>query len=267
MQRKIWLLALILAQAACRASETAQPRGPVPIAPDPAPRVSDLTLEQVIAKALAARGGEEKLRAVKAVKMTGTMTTREVSAGPTTLLVAPRRYLRRIVQGASGALINAVDGAAAWEVSPRNGIVKPTPMSAPDAARFRRLADPQGPLLDWQAKGNKVGLVGKLSWQGQEVYKLELTYADGGVNHLYLDAQSFLPVRMVSSLYVPPLGKDIPVEYVYRDFREVAGVKWPFVEEGRAPDVDFKQAIVWQRIEVNPPIDDAAFSMERKSGR
>jgi hypothetical protein len=156
-------------------------------------------------------------------------------------------------------MINTVDGETTWEVSPRNGILRPTPMSARDAARFRHMADPQGPLVDAQAKGNKVEMVGRQAWQDKQVYKLKVTFSDGGVNYLYLDAQSSLPVRQVSSLYVPPLGKEIEVEFVYDDYRDAGGVKWPFLEKGSAPEVNFVQSISWDKIEVNQPLDEAAF--------
>jgi hypothetical protein len=259
MNRKIWPLALILALLACRPSETAQRQPSALLPPDPAPQSADLTVDQLVARYEAARGGEDKLKNIKSVKMSGRMATRDNSASPVTTMIAPGRYLRRIEQAPGSILINAVDGPATWEVSPRTGILKPTPMSAKDAARFRHFADPQGALVDHQAKGNQLELVGKQSWQGTQVYKLKVTFGDGGVHYLYLDAQSFLPVRLVSSLYVPPLGKDIDVEFVYEEYRDVEGIKWPMVEKGSAPEVNFVQTISWDKIEVNPPFDDSAF--------
>jgi len=259
MNRKIWPLVLALALAACRAPETAQSQPSAPLAPDAAPQAADLTAEQVIAKYEDARGGAEKLRAIKTMQATGRMATRDNSKSPITLMIAPGRYMRRIEQAPGTIMTNTVDGETTWEVSPRNGILRPTPMSAKDAARFRHMADPQGPLVDAQAKGNKVEMIGKQAWEGKQVYKLKVTFSDGGINYLYLDTQSFLPVRQVSSLYVPPLGKDIDVEFLYEDYRDAGGMKWPFVEKGSAPEVNFVQTISWDRIEVNQPLDEAAF--------
>jgi len=156
-----------------------------------------------------------------------------------------------------------VDGSTTWEVNPRNGIVKPAPMSEKDAARFRRFADPQGPLVNPQAKGYQVKVLGKMPWNGSEVYKTEVVFPDAGTHFVYLDATSYLPVRMVHKLYVPPLGKDIDVEFRYSDFRDVQGVKWPFVEEGSAPEVNFNQTISWEKVEVNAPADESLFQMKK----
>jgi hypothetical protein len=258
MTRKIWLLMLVLAAVACRASDT--PAVSI-VADDPAPQASDLTVDQLIAKYVAARGGEQKLRGLHALRMTGKITTVEIADRPVLVAIAPGRYLRRIEQDASSTLINAVDGATGWEVSPRRGVRAPTPMSAQDTARFQHLADPQGPLFDSAAKGDKIEMTGRQPWRDTQVYKLKVTFRDGGVNYYYLDARSFLPVRIVSGMYIPPLGRDIAVEFGYRDFRAVDGVQCPFAEEASAPEVSFKQTISWDKVEVNPPLDESLFKM------
>lgn len=261
--RKLLLLTVVGVLLACKASETAPRREPEQLAADPQLQASDLTAEQLMERSNAARGGEEKLRNLHSVRMTGTMATGEAAAAPVLVAIEPGRYLRRIEQGPDATLIQVVDGSTTWEVNPRNGIVKPAPMSEREAARFRRFADPQGPLVNPQAKGAQVKVLGKMSWNSSQVYKTEVVFPDGGIHYVYLDATSFLPVRMVHKLYVPPLGRDIDVEFRYSDFRDVQGVKWPFVEEGSAPEVDFEQTISWQKIEVNVPADESLFQMKK----
>jgi hypothetical protein len=261
MKRKIWPLLTIMALMACRPSETQlfPHHSPDPLPPDPAPQASDLTADQLIAKYEAARGGEPKLKAIQSVKMTGSWSANVGSSSTITVLITPGHYLRRIAQGADVTMMSSVDGAATWEVIPRNGITKPTPMSAKDAARFRHLADPQGPFVDAKAKGNKVEVIGKQPWRDSQVYKLKVTYADGGASNVYLDARSFLPVRIVNNLFVAQLNKNIDSESVYQDFRDVNGVKWPFTEKVNVPEANFTQAITWSKIEVNQPLDASAF--------
>lgn len=261
MKRKIWPLVAIMALMACRPSETQlfPHHSPEPLPPDPTPQASDLNADQLIAKYEAARGGEQKLKAIQSVKMTGSWSANVGSASAVTVLITPGHYMRRIAQGSDVTMTNVVDGDTTWEVIPRNGITKPTPMSAKDASRFRHLADPHGPLVDAKAKGNKVEVVGKMPWRDTQVYKLKVTYADGGASNLYLDARSFLPVRSVTSLFVPQLNKNIDSESVYGDYRDVNGVKWPFSEKVNVPEANFTQSISWSKIEVNQPMDPAAF--------
>jgi hypothetical protein len=250
MNRTLWPLALLVALTAC---------GPTPMASDAAPQPSDLTADQLVARYIAARGGEQNLRRVQSVKMTGTWGRTAKSSTPITLLITPGHYLRQIGQGARLHSIKAVNGPATWELSPGAGIARPEAMTAEEVSRFRNLADPQGPLVDAQAKGNKVEVVGKLSWQKSQIYKLKVTFPDERVNYFYLDARSFLPVRVVSTLYLPQVGKEVPVEHIYEDYRDVGGVKWPFTEKANAPEGRVTQVTSWKSIEVNTPVNEAAF--------
>ncbi|HYU33718.1 MAG TPA: PepSY domain-containing protein [Thermoanaerobaculia bacterium] len=228
-----------------------------PLPPDPAPQASDLNADQVVARYLAARGGEQRLKGIRTVKMTGTRETDFTL--PITIVIAPGRFSRRVTQGSQVALWNVVDGQTNWEINQRSGIVKPTPMPAKSAARYHRLADPQGPLVDARAKGNKIEVVGKQPLNGSPVYKLEVTSPDGAESYYYLDAKTFLPRRMVSSQYFAQVDEDYDVEVFYGDYRDVGGMKFPFKETTNAPEAHFSQTITWDKIELNQPIDDAAF--------
>lgn len=251
MTRKLWPIALLLALTACHSS--------APMEPDPAAQTSDLTAEQLIEKFIAARGGQEKLAGIQVVKMTGTFSTGQTSPSPVTVTIAPGHYLRRIEQGSGSASIKGVNRESAWQSNAQSG--KTEAMPPKDAARFRRLADPQGPLFDHQGKGNKVEVIGKLPWRETQVYKLKVTFRDGGVNHIYLDEKSFLPVRVVTTLYVAQADADIDLELLYEDYRDVEGVKWPFKETANAPEAGFTQTISWDKIEVNrQPLDESMFT-------
>jgi hypothetical protein len=252
MNRKLWPLALLVALTAC---------GPSPMPPDAAHQPSDLTADQLIARYQAARGGEQKLQGIQSARMTGTWGRTANSPIPITVMIAPGRYLRQIGRGASLHSVKTVDGSTTWELGPEVGISKPELMVAEDAARFRNLADPQGPLVNAPAKGNKVEVIGKLPWQGSQVYKLKVTFPDKRVNYFYLDAQSFLPVRVVSTLYLPQIGREIDLEHIYQDYRDINGVKWPFTEKANAPQGRVAQVTTWKKIEVNPPLDESAFKM------
>jgi len=254
MYRTLWPLALTLALTAC---------GPSPLPPDAAVQPSDLTVDQLVARSNAARGGEEKLRSIGAVRMTGTFGARPTSRIAASATITPGHYLRQIGEGASLVSIKAVDGPAAWELNPLAGILKPEAMVPEDASRFRHLADPQGPLVDAAAKGNKIEVAGKLPWRGSQVYKLNVTFPDGHTSFVYLDAKSFLPVRTVGTLYLPMINREVGLEVTYDDYRVVDGVKWPFTEKSRAPEGRVAQTIFWKKIEVNAPIEETVFKNPR----
>lgn len=261
MKRRALPLAIVLLCLAAPALRAQHQMG-LPMEPDPAPKPSDLNAAQLMAKHAEARGGEAKLKAIQSVTMTGTWVTTQSKSSPITVTLGPGRYLRKIDQpdAASGkASYKAVDGATTWEITPQLGVFNPIPMVPKDASRYRRLADAQGPLVDAAAKKNKVEVVGKTSWKGADVYKLKVTYPDGGSNFLYLDAKTFQVVRVVDVLYVNQMKKEFGLEIIFEDYRDVNGVKWPFTEKVKAPEVNFAQTTVWKTIEPNKPFDPAIF--------
>ncbi len=235
-----------------------------PLPPDPAPTPSDLTADQLLDKSAAARGGWGTLRSVHSVRFSGTMETAQIAKSPVTLTLTPQHYFRRTEIKGGVELIKAVDGEVAWEVTPQAGIVEPTPMIPKEGARFRRLADPLGPLVDAATKGNRVEVVGKMAWAGSTVYKLRVTFPDGGVNSLYLDEKTFLPTRLVNTMFVPQLDKDVEVEVRYSDWQMVEGSAWAMHEAANAPEVGFKQEIVWQKVEINPEVDPSIFALPKR---
>jgi hypothetical protein len=257
MLRKISPLALIALMMACRGETQLFKHGGDPLPADPAPQASDLNADQLLAKSAAARGGDQKLQSLQTVKMTGTWQAS--STVPITVFIAPGRYSRRIADSSTVTMWNVVDGQTNWELNPRNGIVKPKPMAEKSAARFRRLADPQGALFNAKAKGNKVEVVGKMPLKGAPVYKLKLTSPDASVSYYYLDAKTFLLRRILGTQYVPQLDKNIDIEVVYEDYRDVGGVQFPFQETANAPEANFSQTITWDKIVLNQPVDEAAF--------
>ena len=100
----------------------------------------------------------------------------------------------------------------------------------------------------------------KLAWRGSQVYKLKVTFSDGGApSYVYLDAKTFLVSRVVNSQFVPQLNKNIELEIVYEDYRDVDGLKWAYSEKSSAPEANFSQTITWSKIEINPTLDEADF--------
>jgi hypothetical protein len=261
MNRAILALILVGTLVGCKESPFLR-HSKNTLPPDPAPQAAGLTLDELIAKYAAARGGKEKLDSIQAARMKGTWESKQVNLSTSTVTIAPGRFLRRTEPGDGIIMIKAVDGDAAWEVSPQTGIEKPTPMIPQEASRYRRLADPQGPLINYQQKGNKVELVGKMPWQTTQVYKVKVTYPDKGENYLYLDASTFLPVRLVQKMYVAQLSSDVDIEFLFHDYRDVQGVKWPFKETANAPEVNYAHTLTWKTIEINPPVDLAVFKSD-----
>lgn len=231
-----------------------------PAATPAAAPVGGMTLTELLDKYAAALGGRDRLAAVKTVRMTGTMTTSRQPQGAPITVEKKRdgKYLRTLVtEGIT--VVQGVDAGTVWELDPGMGIAKPQPMDATQSPRFRHRADFDGPLLAYKAKGYQVELLGKDSVDGAEAYKVAVHYKEGDYAYWLIDAKTFLPVREVEVL--ERKGRALEIPTTYKDFRVVNGVKWPFDEETAVHD--FSQHIVWNKVEVNVPLNDDKFKMAR----
>ena len=139
------------------------------------------TVDEIVARHVAARGGREALASVRTLRMTGRATE-----GPGREAIVRREIARpgRIrtefeFQGTTS--VYAWDGSAGWRVSPLDGRFEPEPLPAEEAAVAAEQADMDGPLVDWKAKGHRVELVGTDTLPDGRAHHLKVTLKSGGV--------------------------------------------------------------------------------------
>ena len=225
------------------------------------PPASAQTVDEIVARHVAARGGREALAAVRTLRMAG-----HADAGPGRNAIVRREIARPgrirtefVFQGTTG--IYVWDGSAGWRVSPLDGRLEPEPMPAEAAALSAEQADFEGPLVDWKAKGHTVERVGDETLPGGSAHKLKVTLKSGVVRHMWVDAKTGLLVRTESTRKVR--GRDVAFETVYGDYRESGGVRFARSIEIGARGRPQRMRIVVDSVETNPAIDDSRFSLPR----
>lgn len=117
-----------------------------------------------------------------------------------------------------------------------------------------------GFLVDYKAKGHAVEYVGREKAGGIDTHKLKVTLKSGAVRHVYLDAGTFLERKQEGTMSLPD-GK-VLVIITFGDWCDVDDVKFPFaIDEERVSFPPQTFAIYTQRVELNPPVDEAMFRM------
>jgi len=215
------------------------------------------TVDEIVARYVAARGGLKKIRAVETLRQTGSITS---GAGRTARAV---RELKRpsqtrfefTVQGVTGVYVS--DGRSGWQVSPFQGQLQPAPLPEEAVADAAEQADFEGPLLDWKAKGHKVELVGHAPVAGQDTFKLKVTLKSGTVRHEYVDVATGRLVRSDTTRKVR--GHAVATETTFADFKKTGGILFPRRIEVQAVGRPQRMTILLDRIEVNPALPDARF--------
>jgi hypothetical protein len=214
------------------------------------------TVDDVIAKAIAARGGIEKLKAIQTQRLSGNITIGDNPPGPFMVEMKRGGKMRQEMTIGGQNAVRITDGTAGWKSSSdSNG--NPEPLDAGELKNMAGGADIDGPLIDYKAKGNQVELEGKEKVDGSDAYKLKITQKDGQVRHDYIDATSFLEVKWEGEIEAG--GKKFVAESFFKDYRPVNGIMFHHQIESDTIGTPYKQKLHFDKIEVNIPLDDSAF--------
>lgn len=218
------------------------------------------TVDEIIAKHVNAIGGTAKLNAVKSMRITGKMTLGPGLEAPIVIEYKRPRNVRMefTLQGMTG--VQAYDGASGWQVMPFQGNKNPEAMSPDERKDIEEEADLiEGPLVNYKEKGHKVELVGKDKVEGSDAYKLKVTLKNGDTQYIYLDADTFLAVKSEGKRMVR--GTEVETESFSGDYKEVEGLMIAFSQEGGQKGSTQRQRITFDKIEINPTVEDVRFKM------
>src|SRR6202790_5230538 len=216
------------------------------------------TVDEVIAKNVQAHGGTEKLKAVQSIRSTGTFTQGSFRAGFLQENQRPDKVREEFsVQGLTQ--IQAYDGKTGWQISPFGGRKDPELLSQDDLKSLVVDEDIDGPLMEYKEKGHKAELVGHDSMEGTDCFKIKLSMKNGDVRYYYLDADSYLELKV--EIQTTIRGALQESELYYGDYEQVNGIYYPFVVEQAQKGSSTRTQITVQKIEQNVAMDDAHFSM------
>lgn len=214
------------------------------------------SVDELIAKNIAARGGEQKLKAINTRKIAGTVSAQGMEIPMTVLAKRPDKMFQEMsVQGQR--IVTAYDGQQAWTINPMMG-GKPAPLTGPQADMLEDQAWFDGPLAGARQRGDKMEIVGREDLDGKPAWKLAITRPGGQTTHIHLDAESFLE-RQVSAR-IGEGGTAMDVKSVISDYQPVDGVLVPRKVEttvGGQPQA----SVTITAVEFNVPIDDTQFAM------
>ena len=220
------------------------------------------TVDEVIAKNILAHGGMEKIKSIHTIRVSGKFIVGNFRAA---FLIENQRPDKvreeEIVQGF--AEMRAYDGKTGWQVSPFEGRKDPELLSTDDMKGLIEDADIDGQLVDFQRKGHKAELVGHDSVEGTDCYKIKLTLKNGDIKYYYLDADSFVELKIESQRIIR--GAPQESEIYFGDYEEVNGLYFPFVYEAGEKGSPERAKYTVEKIEMNVPLDDSLFSMPQSS--
>jgi hypothetical protein len=249
MNRFPFIAGCLSLAAATTVATAAAPQAPAP-----------LSVEQIVDRNIAARGGLAAWRAVKTLTIAG-----ELDAGgkpnhalPFVLKEKRQRKSRLELVFKDQTSVQVYDGTQGWKVRPflnRNEVEAYTPAEAKSASAEQDL---DGPLVDYAAKGTQIALAGSQPVEGHPAYKLKLTLRNGEKRYLWIDAASFLELKIDGQPRKLD-GRLHNVAVYFRDYKTEYGLTIPLLQETAVEGVKQPYKMTISRVAVNEPMDDALF--------
>ena len=218
--------------------------------------VSAQTAEEIVAKYIKTIGGAKKIEAIKTLRRAGKFTEGGFEAGIIQENKRPEMARKEFTfQGITG--VHAYDGKTGWKIEPWQGKKDAEQMGEEELKQIQEDADFDGPLVNYQQKGNKVEFVGAESVEGTDAFKLKVTLKNGDVSYYFMDTDYYVPIKIESKRMVR--GAEREFETSLGDYKEVAGVYLPHSIESGVKGSPDKLKITFEKIEANVALDDSRF--------
>jgi hypothetical protein len=217
------------------------------------------TADELVQKNIEARGGLDKIQAIKSIRILGKFTQGGVNA---TYGQENRRpnLVRETFSLQGMTAVQAYDGNTGWAVQPFGGRKDPQLMGEDDLRDLLIDSDFDGPLVDYQAKGIKVEFLGHDTIDGDDALRLKVTLKNGDIIYDYLDPDTYLEIRKETQEFIRGSMKENVIEF--GSYKPVNGVMFPFsIASGPKNDPSSWQTITVEKIEVNVPVSEADFAV------
>ena len=220
------------------------------------------TADDIIEKSLTAQGGREAMGKITSRSIKGNIVVTSPAGDlPGTIEVlnqAPNkvRTLLNLDLTAVGAGAMTVDqrfdGSNAYAMDSMRG---ETEVSGSRLESMRNSAFPS-PFLGYKDRGTKIVLAGKEKAGEKDAYVLSVTPATGPASRIWIDADSYLPVKTSTTIDSPETG---PLEQIteFADYRDVDGIKVPYKLTATSAVQSFTVKVT--TVEQNVKIDPALF--------
>jgi hypothetical protein len=216
------------------------------------------SVDDLIAKNIQAHGGIAKLQTVKTMRTSGKVSFGGFQARFLQENLRPDKVREEtIVQGL--AQVQGYDGKVGWQVNPFQGRKDAELLSADDLKSLQEDSDIDGPLVDYKSKGHTAELLGHDSVEGTDCYKIKVTLKNGDIRIYFLDADSFLELKIESQNIVR--GTTQYSETYYGDYEQVDGIYYPFEYEQGQKGSSSRAKFTVEKLEINVPLAESLFAM------
>jgi len=215
------------------------------------------TAEGIINKYLKTVGGAQKIQSTKTLVRTGTYSGgggfeakfRQENKRP--------NLVRQEITMLSMTGITAYDGKTGWKIEPWEGKKDPESLGEEEMKGILEDADFDGPIVNYEQKGNKVKYLGTEPVEGTDALKLEVRLANGDTWTYYMDTDTYVPIKVDIKRMIR--GEEHEYEMSLGDYKEVDGWYLPHSVETKVKGSENRGTVTYEKIEANVPINNGDF--------
>jgi hypothetical protein len=216
------------------------------------------TAEEIINKYLRTVGGAQKIQSIKTLVRTGKIIGgggfeakfRQENKRP--------NLVREEITMLSMTGITAYDGKTGWKIEPWEGKKDPESLGEEEMKGILEDADFDGPIVNYEQKGNKVKYLGTEPVEGTDALKLEVTLANGDIWTYSMDTDYYVPIKVDVKRMIR--GEEHEYEMSLGDYKEVAGWYLPHSVETHVKGREGRGMVTYEKIEANVPINNSDFA-------
>jgi hypothetical protein len=218
------------------------------------------TADELVQKNIQAKGGLDKIKALNSVRMTGKLDAGGGIVGIVTQENRRPNLLRETFTLQGMTQVQAYDGETGWQIQPFGGNKEPALMGEDDLRDLLIDADFDGPLVNYQEKGNKVEFLGHDIVDGDDALRLKVTLKNGDIVYYYLDPDTFLEIKTERREFIRGAVHETVAQL--GSYKPVNGVMFPHaVSVGPKEDPSQAQSITYEKIEANANVAETDFAV------
>jgi hypothetical protein len=211
------------------------------------------TLDDIVNKNIEAMGGREVLSKITSAMFHGSVNFNGQNLPYTTIIVNGKGY-KSIMRLNGADVIECITDTGGWTINPMMGQTSAQVIPPDELKLIKALLYIGGPLVDYKDKGYSAELAGREDVEGESQYKVHLFDNEGTDVVCYIDPQSYLISRTVTTVKVT--GKpDVTGRETYFDYKKTD------IGYTMAYSIVSGDTLKYTTVEFNQDIDPKTFDM------
>ena len=220
---------------------------------------SGQSIGDIRAKMVEVQGGEAAFRAVKDMTIKGTIDiVQQGLSGDITVYKKEPDKRRSDIELMGMLITQAYNGSIGWFLNLQTGTVED--MNEDQLTAIKRQAMPIISSLEPEKYGISYKLLGKEDLDGKPHFILEQSHTDGFLIKQYVDAETYLTTKSVST-GPGPLGMDVTSEQFSSDYRKVGDMIMAFSVVSFQDGEEYTKVVLTE-VTVNTGLEDSLFEKE-----